>query len=140
MVDLSSFFLVVFIVSLGLTLITFALGVGGLNLPGLHHGAGHVGLHLDHGGGGHIPHDLHLPHDAVIGHDVHLAHADGGHAAGQSHGDAGDSISPLNMATMLAFLTWFGGAGYVLTEYFSLFAVLAVALAAGVGLAGAGIV
>ena len=44
------------------------------------------------------------------------------------------------MATILAFLTWFGGAGYVLTEYSSLFAVLTVVLAGAVGLAGGGIV
>jgi membrane protein implicated in regulation of membrane protease activity len=126
-VDLSSFFLVVFIVSLGLTLITFALGSGGLHLPGVHHGGAHVDLHVH---GGHVLHG---------GHDMHIAHPDG-HPAGQGRGDAGDSLSPFNMATILAFLTWFGGAGYVLTGYFSVLAALAVALAAVVGFAGAGIV
>jgi membrane protein implicated in regulation of membrane protease activity len=124
-VDISSFFLIVFIVSLGLTLITFALGVGGLHLPGVHHGGGHVDIHL---GDGHVPH---------IGHDVHIAHP---HASGQGHDASGESISPFNMATILAFLAWFGGAGYVLTEYFSLLTVVAVVLAALVGFAGAGIV
>jgi membrane protein implicated in regulation of membrane protease activity len=122
-VDLTSFFLVVFIVSLGLTLITFALGAGGLHIPGLHHGVPHVHLHA---------HAAHVPR---AGHDLHADSAHAGHANGTA-----ESISPFNMATILAFLTWFGGAGYVLTEYFSILTALAVALAAALGLAGAALV
>jgi len=122
-VELSSFFLVVFIVSLGLTLITFALGAGGLHIPGLHPGAAHVHV------GAHAP---------QVGHNLHVGHA---YSAHPGHGNAGaESISPFNMATILAFLTWFGGAGYVLTEYFSILTALAVALAAALGLAGAAVV
>ncbi len=128
--DLSSFFLVIFIVSLALTLITFALGVTSFHLPGLHQVGGHADLHVGHGDFGHVPH---------AGHDIHASHADAGHATG--HGDlSSESISPLNMSTLLAFLTWFGGAGYVLTEYFSFVTVVALTLAAAIGLVGAAII
>ena len=38
----------------------------------------------------------------------HIGHDAGGHAGGH---DA-DHVAPLSIATVLAFLTWFGGAGY----------------------------
>ena len=52
----------------------------------------------------HLPHlDLHhgVPH-------VHIGHAQGGgHSA----------VSFINFGTIAAFLAWFGGTGYLLTEY-----------------------
>jgi membrane protein implicated in regulation of membrane protease activity len=125
-IDLSTFFLVIFIVALGLTLITFALGVSSFHIPGLH--GGHANLHVDHVDVGHVAHVGHVdaPH---IGHEVHAGHP-----------DVGEGISPLNMTTILAFLTWFGGAGYLLTEYSGAGTILALAGAAAVGLVGAAIV
>jgi len=75
------------------------------------------------GGFGH----LHLGH-LYAGHHVHAGHAHG------------SSISPFNMFTAMAFLCWFGGAGYLLTHY--KFAVVPVifALAVGIGLAGAALI
>ncbi len=53
---------------------------------------------------GHVGHWLHLgSHGAVPGHGV----AD---AAGH-----GASVSPFNFASLMAFLAWFGGMGYLLT-------------------------
>jgi membrane protein implicated in regulation of membrane protease activity len=81
-------------------------------------------------GGGH---GLHIP-----GLDGLLGHADaGGHAAGDQHGSG---ISPFNLSTISAFLTWFGGAGYLLERYSSLTGTLIVALSTASGLVGGGII
>jgi hypothetical protein len=70
---------------------------------------------------------------------LHLGHFHAGHHAHAAH-THGNSISPFNMFTTMAFLCWFGGAGYLLTHY--RFAVVPVifALAVGIGLAGAGLI
>ena len=113
---------------MGLTIVMFALGLG--NLPGL--AAGHV-----HGGFGHHvdfgSHGVHVGPGAAP-HGVHVTDA------GPGHGLAGESISPLNMATILAFVTWFSGSGYILTGVIGLGTLVACALAGSVGLIGAGIV
>jgi hypothetical protein len=60
----------------------------------------------------------------------------GSHASGQSHGAGPNAVSPFSLSTLSAFLTWFGGAGYLLTRYSPL-AALAVTITALVfGLAG----
>ncbi|HZT07651.1 MAG TPA: hypothetical protein VFC51_11515 [Chloroflexota bacterium] len=112
MLDPSNVFLIIFMVSMGLTFASFALGIG--HLPGFHAGDG--GVEAAPGGAGHL---------------------DFGH--GHFHLDAG-GVSPLNMATILAFLTWFGGAGYVLSSTFAFEGWAAAVLAGLTGLVGAGIV
>lgn len=155
MVDAESVYLLIFVVSLGFTLASFALGVLGVHFPGgghapghaLHPYSGHVHGHLDlaghnaaHAPTGHFGANGHLGHPGAAGHlDVP------GHAAGSAHphGDAhagGDGISPFNLSTILAFLTWFGGAGYLLTAYGSVGALAALLAATCVGLVGASIV
>ena len=52
----------------------------------------------------------------------------------------GSQASPINFGTIAAFLAWFGGVGYLLSRYSSLWAVLALGLAVLSGLAGAAIV
>lgn len=69
---------------------------------------------------------LHLPH----GHGMHHGHAGG--RSGQS--------SWLNFGTITAFLAWFGGTGYLLSRYSSLWAVLALALSTVSGVGGAALV
>jgi len=64
----------------------------------------HLPIHV------HIPHGFHLPHVTV-------------------HQGGSDSISPLNLATLMMFLTWFGGTGYLLTPYHSAAATLALLVA-----------
>jgi membrane protein implicated in regulation of membrane protease activity len=49
-------------------------------------------------------------------------------------------ISPINFATVTAFLAWFGGAGYLMTRYGSFWSMLGLGVAVLVGLAGAWIV
>jgi membrane protein implicated in regulation of membrane protease activity len=73
----------------------------------------------------HLPLKWHLP--------FHSAHhgAGGHHAGGAAKGGA--HLSWLNTSTILAFLAWFGGTGYILTTHSNLVALasLAIAIAAG---------
>jgi len=72
------------------------------------------------------------------GHDFHIPglHAHGGHAGGHHHGHP----SPFNAGTIAAFLTWFGGAGYLLTRYSGFAALSIIAIASVVGLVGGALV
>jgi len=67
---------------------------------------------------------------------LHLPRGFHGHAA-HGAGGKGAAESPINFGTIAAFLAWFGGAGYLLSRYSSIWAVLALALALLSGLAGA---
>lgn len=51
------------------------------------------------------------------------------HAPTTTHEAGANHVSPFSLSTLSAFLTWFGGAGYLLTRYSPL-AALAVTLAA----------
>ncbi len=77
--------------------------------------SGHVHLHFHHGGGG-------------------GGHGHGGHAHG------GSEVSPFNFGTGAAFLAWFGGAGYLATNYYRTWVGTALIIALISGLAGASIV
>jgi hypothetical protein len=84
-------------------------------------------------GGGH---GLHIP-----GLDGLLGHGDaGGHAGDAGAGHHGTSISPFNLSTISAFLTWFGGAGYLLERYSTFAGTLIVVLATASGLVGGGVI
>ena len=74
-----------------------------------------VGLHFD----------VHIP----FAHDLHLPHVHGGHAGG--------GVAPVNFATAMAFLAWFGGTGYLLTSEFRWLAMPALGLATFAGAVGA---
>jgi len=86
---------------------------------------------------------LHLPH---------LPHG-GGHVAGNapvSHGGAGSGttehaghaapVSPFNFITLTAFLAWFGGTGFLITRFSSIWFALGLLIAMGAGLFGAAVV
>ena len=90
----------------------------------------------------HLPFRLHLPF-----HGGH--HAGGFHSGGHAHGassakgastHAHGHFSWFNAATMLAFLAWFGGTGYILTKYSNLVAVASLGLATLAGLVSGSIV
>jgi hypothetical protein len=83
-------------------------------------GFGH--LHFGHFHGGHF----HLGHP----HAGHL-HAPGGHDAG---------ISPINGFTLMAFLCWFGGTGYLLRRFTGVLGLSVFAIAVLSGLAGAAVI
>ncbi len=67
-------------------------------------------------------------------------HGHGFHAhAGHAHAHGGAS-SKFNFGTITAFLTWFGGAGYILTSWGRVGIALIFFIAAAVGLIGAAII
>src|SRR5262249_55280726 len=65
-----------------------------------------------------------------------------GHAGAHAHGVArghlthGSVFSVLNPVTLAAFLAWFGGTGYLLTRYSSLWFALGLGLATVSGIVG----
>jgi len=82
-------------------------------------GAGHI----------HLPVKWHLP--------FHLGHHGGGLAKG---GSSGAHISWFNASTIMAFLAWFGGTGYLLTRHSNLFALASLAISILAGLLAAWVV
>ncbi len=85
-----------------------------------------VGLHLPHV---HAAHGVHA--------HGHLAHPHGG---GAHSAAAASAPSPINFSTAMAFLAWFGGAGYLLTRYSDIWPVAALLIAVGIGWVGAALV
>ena len=106
----ADFYLICFAVGFALSFLSFLLG-------GTH---GHV----------HVPH---LPH----GHGA-MPHVGSAPAAGSpdAHLSPGE-MSPFNFVTLTAFLAWFGGAGYLLTRFSTVWIVLGLGLAVVSGLVGA---
>lgn len=107
---MESVFLVCFLVGLGLTAVSFLLGAT--------HGAGDGG-------------------SPDIGHGVHLGHGGEGQQAVAHAGLRGLRLGFLNTMAVTAFLTWFGGVGYILTRFPAVVAPLAVVGAVAGGVAGA---
>jgi len=82
---------------------------------------------------------LHLPH---LPHAMHGPIAHGGHpitAKGGVHGHAGQ-VSPFNFVSFAAFLAWFGGTGYLLTRFWTIWFAMGLGIALLSGLTGAGII
>jgi len=87
---------------------------------------------------------LHLPH---FPHGV--GHAGGGHAAaanvsagdgGAAHAGHAAPVSPFNFITLTAFLAWFGGTGFLITRFSSIWFALGLLISVAAGLVGAAIV
>jgi hypothetical protein len=111
----ADFYLICFAVGFAFSLLSF-LGGGlhwHLHFPGLH------------GAGAHLP----ATHAGTAG---HVPTAESCKAASR-----GNSVSPFNLISLAAFLAWFGGTGYLLTRFSSLWFVVGLGLAAVSGLAGA---
>ena len=76
---------------------------------------------------------LHFPHHGGGAH-LHLGH-------GHGHvGQRGTDLSVFNFGTATAFLAWFGGAGFLLTRYSSIWIWWALTGAVLTGLAGSAVV
>jgi membrane protein implicated in regulation of membrane protease activity len=90
----------------------------------------------------HLPFHVHIPTHGMphvhVGTGGHVGHAPA--ASGHSGSGHQTTIFPLNPVTLAAFLAWFGGTGYLLTRYSSLWVLLELVLASISGLVGAGIV
>jgi membrane protein implicated in regulation of membrane protease activity len=105
----TDFYLVCFALGFAFSLVSFLLG----------------GAHW------HLPFHAHLH----AGHGVHGGHGTAGHSHG---GGSGLDISPFNPVTLAAFLAWFGGTGYLLTRFWSVWFVIGFGIALLSGIAGAG--
>lgn len=85
----------------------------------------------------HLPFRLHLPfhgaHHAVGASGGGQAHGAGAKSLGANSGGHGH-ISWFNASTLLAFLAWFGGVGYILTKHSHFVAVAILGLASFSGL------
>jgi hypothetical protein len=133
----ANFYLVCFAVGFAFSVISF-LGGGTrwrFHLPHLPHGAGHVpiGGHAPVGTSGGGGHGVGAHATAVAGHPASVA-------SGPVRAGTDLSISPFNFVTFTAFLAWFGGTGYLLTRYSSVWFVMGLGIALISGLAGGGIV
>jgi len=126
---LADFYLICFAVGFCFSFFSFVFGssrLGKLHFPHFH---GHGGTH----GLGDFGHG-------------HAGHAGHGHAAG--HGDASGNghasreiiVSPFNPPTIAAFLAWFGGTGYLLTRFSTVWVGTALTLSVVSGLVGGGII
>ncbi len=68
-------------------------------------------------------------------------HAGHGHFHFHGHGHAGGGgLRFLNLGTAAAFLTWFGGAGFLLQRHSHMWVYLALLFSVFIGLVGAGVV
>jgi hypothetical protein len=113
----ANFYLVCFAVGLAFSLLSFFAGGARWH------------LHLPH-----LPHAMH----GSIGHGP----APSGHSGavkGGSHGHAGQ-VSPFNFVSFAAFLAWFGGTGYLLSRFWTIWFAMGLGIALLSGVTGAGII
>jgi membrane protein implicated in regulation of membrane protease activity len=61
-------------------------------------------------------------------------------SGGRAHGGRGGQVSPLNLFTLTAFLTWFGGTGYLLSRHSTVWFVAALAISLLAGAGGAAVI
>src|SRR5580692_12967420 len=87
---------------------------------------------------------LHLPHFPHTGGPVGAGHAPVGHGSTGSgaaaHTGHQSPVSPFNFVTLTAFLAWFGGTGFLITRFSSLWFALGLLIAMAAGLFGAAVV
>jgi membrane protein implicated in regulation of membrane protease activity len=108
---MTTFYLICFVVGFALTVISLVVG--------------HLNLHL------------HLHSFDASAHGLHhgLGHLHHGLSTGSEF-----DISPVNFSTAMAFLTWFGGMGYLLSHYYRFWLLLGLTVATLSGLAGGAVV
>jgi hypothetical protein len=114
----SDFYLICFAIGFCFSFFSFVFGAtrtGKLHLPHFH---GHSGAQVPAGG-------------------VDSGHANGTHAA---HHGAHTSVSPFNPPSIAAFLAWFGGMGYLLTRFSTVWVGFGLTLSVISGLIGGGII
>jgi membrane protein implicated in regulation of membrane protease activity len=108
---MTTFYLICFVLGFALTIISLVMG--------------HLNLHFHY-------HSLDVhPHGLSHG----LPHMHPGSSGGTTA-----EISPINFSTAMAFLTWFGGMGYLLSHYYRFWFLLGLLVATLSGLAGGAVV
>lgn len=89
----------------------------------------------------HLPH---FPHGHGGGGHVGTGHAPVGNGAASNgaapHAGHPAPVSPFNFVTLTAFLAWFGGTGFLITRFSSIWFALGLLISLAAGLFGAGIV
>jgi membrane protein implicated in regulation of membrane protease activity len=100
----SDFYLLCFLVGFSLSVLSFLAGAVHLHLPFKMHFPFHGGAHA----GGHIGAAHGVAHGA--------AHSSGPAGKGASH-NASNHLTWFNATTVMAFLAWFGGVGYILAMH-----------------------
>jgi len=78
----------------------------------------------------------------LSGHGFHFGHASapGAHAGVPPPDGHASSVGRFNLFTLMAFLAWFGGVGYLLTTRGHLAHAVVLVVAAGAGLAGSAVI
>ncbi len=117
---LESFYITCFLVGFLLSLVSFLVQTGHVHIP-------------DHGGG------FHMGDGHAHGGHLHVDHGGAGHSDSEAARAAG-VVSKFNFSTITAFLAWFGGTGYLLERYTSIWTIVALVVASLMGLAGATVV
>ena len=121
----ANFYLFCFVVGFAFSMFSFLLGGFRWHLPFHLHLPGWLNV------GG--PHMRSAPH-------VHLGTGHGTGPPASGGGARSVEISPLNPTTFAAFLAWFGGTGYLLVRYSSLWSLMGLAFATVSGIVAAAIV
>ena len=132
----SDFYLICFAVGFCFSFFSFIFGgarTGRLHLPHFH---GHTGSHLP---AAHVPAGHGGSHAPAHGPAAHGTAASDASDANQS-AHSGTSVSPFNPPTLAAFLAWFGGTGYLLTRFSTVWVGAGLTLSVGAGLVGGGII
>ena len=120
----SDFYLVCFIFGFVMTLFTLFVGVFHIDFPGKWDNF----LHGSHG--------FHFH-----GHGLHVGHGHGAHVGHHAHGHgSGSDVSPFNFSTAMAFLTWFGAIGYLLSRHTGFIGTMILGVAILSGLAGGSVI
>jgi hypothetical protein len=125
--DWSDFYLTCFAVGFCFSFFSFVFGssrFGKLHLPHFH---GHSVPHLPSVNAAATPATGHAP----------AAH---GPAPGTNQASRGSNVSPFNPPSLAAFLAWFGGTGYLLTRFSSMWVGLGLTFSVISGLVGGGII
>jgi hypothetical protein len=85
----------------------------------------------------HLPHSPHALHGPMTHGPVASGHA--GTLKGGARGQTGQ-LSPFNFVSFAAFLAWFGGTGYLLTRFWTIWFAMGLGIALLSGVTGAGII
>lgn len=120
----ADFYLICFAAGFAFSFLSFLLGGSRWHLHMPHFPHGHVGAP-------HIP----VAHPPAVG-----GHPSAAPAGGAKASIVASHVSPFNFVTFTAFLAWFGGTGYLLTRYSSMWFVMGLGIALVSGLLGAGII
>jgi len=128
---LAAFYLICFVVGFLFVFASLFLGMTHdvLHIPGFSSGDG---------GSVDVGHEVGVEPGADAVGNAHLEVSESG-ATGPTQGQAyhgGHGVSPINVSTIMAFLTWFGGAGYILEVYAGFWGLLSVVSASLIGLLG----